>query len=126
MYRCTVADHPEGGGESHEPITGQTHTSAGRQTHPQQVSENSYTHIKNQEYQPEKILKSNITVNFLQVLKMSDTHCNELPSPKSPMEVGILDETDEDDITQEQRVEEMENKQDKRPEGPRKADLGKT
>ena len=57
---------------------------------------------------------------------MSNTHSNELPSPKSPMEVAILDETDEDDITQEQRVEEMENKQDKRPDGPRKADLGKT
>ena len=57
---------------------------------------------------------------------MSDTHSNTSGSPKSPMEVCILDETDEDDTTQEQRVEETENKQDKRPEGPRKGDLGKT
>ena len=57
---------------------------------------------------------------------MSDTHRNEVPSPKSPMELGLLDESDGDDITEEQRVEEMENDQDKRPEGPRKADLGKT
>ena len=60
---------------------------------------------------------------------MSNIETNTSASPKSPMEVCILDESDEDDTMQEKKevaTEDKQDEQDKRPEGPRKNNLGKT
>ena len=60
---------------------------------------------------------------------MSNIETNTSASPKSPMEVCILDKSDEDDTMQEKKevaTEDKQDKQDKRPEGPRKNNLGKT
>ena len=67
---------------------------------------------------------------------MSNSKSNTPASPKTPMEVCLLDQsTEDDDNMQEEREvvtrhkedkEDTEDKQDKRPEGPRKNNLGKT
>ena len=63
---------------------------------------------------------------------MSNSKSNTSASPKSPMEVCILDQSTEDDTMQEEKEvaaahkEDKEEEQDKRPEGPRKNNLGKT